>query len=74
LGGELFEGGDGFAAEAVELADGENDGAFEVIVQIAEGERHMAERQRRQTVRISEEDRRNAEHFAMLQRYVITNQ
>lgn len=42
--------------------------------QIAEGERHMAERQRRQTVRISEEDRRNAEHFAMLQRYVITNQ
>lgn len=40
---------------------------------INEGERHMAERQRRQVVRISEEDRRNAEHFAMLQRYVITN-
>ena len=39
----MFEGGDGFAAEAVELADGENDGAFEVIVQIAEGERGAAE-------------------------------
>ena len=39
----MFEGGDGFAAEAVELADGENDGAFEVIVQIAKGERRAAE-------------------------------
>ena len=39
----MFEGGDGFAAEAVELADGKNNGAFEVIVQIAKGERRAAE-------------------------------
>jgi len=41
---------------------------------IAEAERQMAQRQQRQTVRISEEDRRIAEHFQKMQKYVITNQ
>ena len=41
---------------------------------IAEGERHMAQRQTRQAVRISEEDKRITEHFQRMQRYVITNQ
>jgi hypothetical protein len=41
---------------------------------IAEGERQMAQRQQRQAVRISEEDRRITEHFQRMQRYVITNQ
>lgn len=40
---------------------------------IAEGERHMAQRQQQQAVRISDEDRRISEHFKMMQRYVITN-
>jgi len=39
----LFEGGDGFAAEAVELADRENDFALEIIVQFAEAKRGAAE-------------------------------
>ena len=43
LGGELFEGGDGFAAEAVEFADGKDHRAFEVVVQFAEGKRRAAE-------------------------------
>lgn len=41
---------------------------------IAEGERHMAQRQQRQAVRITEEDKRISEHFQKMQRYVITNQ
>ena len=41
---------------------------------IAEGERQMAQRQTRQSVRISEEDKRITEHFQRMQRYVITNQ
>lgn len=41
---------------------------------IAEGERMMAQRQQRQTVRITEEDRRITEHFQKMQKYVITNQ
>ena len=41
---------------------------------IAEGERQMAQRQQRQAVRISEEDRRITEHFQRMQRYEITNQ
>jgi cation diffusion facilitator CzcD-associated flavoprotein CzcO len=40
---------------------------------IAEGEKHMAQRQQQQAARISEEDRRISEHFKMMQRYVITN-
>lgn len=40
---------------------------------IAEGEKHMAQRQQRQTVRITEEDKRISEHFQKMQRYVITN-
>ena len=39
----MLEGGDGFAAEAVEFADGKNNGSFEVILQVAEGERRAAE-------------------------------
>ena len=42
--------------------------------QIQEGERRMAQRQAQQAVRISEEDRRISDHFAKMQRYVITNQ
>ena len=41
---------------------------------IAEGERQMAQRQQRQAVRISDEDRRISEHFHKLQKFVITNQ
>jgi curved DNA-binding protein CbpA len=41
--------------------------------QIHEGERRMAQRQAQQATRISEEDRRISEHFAKMQRYVITN-
>jgi hypothetical protein len=41
---------------------------------VQEGERYMAQRQAQQAVRISEEDRRISEHFAKMQRYVITNQ
>jgi curved DNA-binding protein CbpA len=41
---------------------------------VQEGERYMAQRQSQQAVRISEEDRRISEHFAKMQRYVITNQ
>jgi len=41
---------------------------------IAEGERHMAQRQARQATRIAEEDKRITEHFQKMQRYVITNQ
>jgi curved DNA-binding protein CbpA len=41
---------------------------------IQEGERFMAQRQSQQAVRISEEDRRISDHFAKMQRYVITNQ
>jgi curved DNA-binding protein CbpA len=41
---------------------------------VQEGERFMAQRQAQQAVRISEEDRRISEHFAKMQRYVITNQ
>ena len=41
--------------------------------QIQEGERRMAQRQAQQATRISEEDRRISEHFAKMQRYVITN-
>jgi hypothetical protein len=41
--------------------------------QIQEGERRMAQRQAQQASRISEEDRRISEHFAKMQRYVITN-
>ena len=40
---------------------------------ISEGEKHMAQRQQQQAVRISDEDRRITEHFKMMQRYVITN-
>jgi curved DNA-binding protein CbpA len=42
--------------------------------QIQEAERRMAQRQSQQAVRITEEDRRISEHFAKMQRYVITNQ
>jgi hypothetical protein len=42
--------------------------------QIQEAERRMAQRQAQQAVRITEEDRRISEHFAKMQRYVITNQ
>ena len=42
--------------------------------QIQESERRMAQRQSQQAVRITEEDRRISEHFAKMQRYVITNQ
>jgi hypothetical protein len=41
---------------------------------IAEGERLMNQRQQRQAVRITEEDRRITEHFQKMQKYVITNQ
>ena len=41
--------------------------------QIQEGERRMAQRQSQQAARISQEDRRISEHFAKMQRYVITN-
>lgn len=41
---------------------------------IAEGDREIAQRQQRQAVRITEEDRRIADHFQKMQRYVITNQ
>ena len=41
--------------------------------QIQESERRMAQRQSQQAVRITEEDRRISEHFAKMQRYVITN-
>ena len=41
--------------------------------QIHEGERRMAQRQAQQATRISEEDRHISEHFAKMQRYVITN-
>lgn len=41
---------------------------------VQEGERYMAQRQAQQAVRISEEDKRISEHFARMQRYVITNQ
>lgn len=40
---------------------------------IADGEKHMAQRQQQQASRISDEDRRITEHFKMMQRYVITN-
>jgi len=40
---------------------------------VAEGERRMAQRQAQQLNRISEEDKRISEHFAKMQRYVITN-
>jgi curved DNA-binding protein CbpA len=42
--------------------------------QIQQAERQMAQRQAQQAVRISEEDRRISDHFAKMQRYVITNQ
>ena len=42
--------------------------------QIQEAERQMAQRQAQQAVRITEEDRRISDHFAKMQRYVITNQ
>ena len=41
---------------------------------IVEGERLASQRMERQAIRISEEDRRISEHFAKMQRYVITNQ
>lgn len=41
--------------------------------QIQEGERRMAQRQAQQLTRIEAEDRRISEHFAKMQRYVITN-
>jgi curved DNA-binding protein CbpA len=41
---------------------------------VQEGERYMAQRQAQQAIRISEEDKRISEHFARMQRYVITNQ
>ena len=41
--------------------------------QIHEGERRMAQRQAQQLTRIEAEDRRISEHFAKMQRYVITN-
>ena len=44
------------------------------LEQIQEAERRMAQRQTQQAVRITEEDRRISEHFAKMQRYVITNQ
>jgi len=40
---------------------------------IQEGERFMAQKQAQQAHRISEEDKRISEHFAKMQRYVITN-
>ena len=40
---------------------------------VTEGERRMAQRQAQQLSRISEEDKRISEHFAKMQRYVITN-
>ena len=40
---------------------------------VTEGERRMAQRQAQQLNRISEEDKRISEHFAKMQRYVITN-
>jgi curved DNA-binding protein CbpA len=40
---------------------------------IQEGERRMAQRQAQQATRIEAEDRRISEHFAKMQRYVITN-
>jgi len=45
----------------------------EEMESVQEGERYMAQRQAQQAVRISEEDRRISEHFAKMQRYVITN-
>jgi curved DNA-binding protein CbpA len=41
--------------------------------QIQEGERRIAQRQAQQLTRIEAEDRRISEHFAKMQRYVITN-
>jgi len=40
---------------------------------IAEGERRMAEQQVQRATRVADEDRRISEHFAKLQRYVITD-
>jgi curved DNA-binding protein CbpA len=45
----------------------------EELESVQEGERYMAQRQAQQALRISEEDRRISEHFAKMQRYVITN-
>lgn len=45
----------------------------EEMESVQEGERYMAQRQAQQATRISEEDRRISEHFAKMQRYVITN-
>jgi hypothetical protein len=45
----------------------------EELESVQEGERYMAQRQAQQAARISEEDRRISEHFAKMQRYVITN-
>ena len=43
FGGALLESGDRFAAESVELADGEHHRALEVVDQFAEGKRRTAE-------------------------------
>jgi hypothetical protein len=40
---------------------------------IAEGERRMAQQQVQRATRVADEDRRISEHFAKLQRYVITD-
>jgi curved DNA-binding protein CbpA len=45
----------------------------EELESVQEGERYMAQRQAQQAVRISQEDKRISEHFAKMQRYVITN-
>ena len=39
---------------------------------VAEGERRMAQQQVQRALRVTEEDRRISEHFARMQRYVIT--
>ena len=43
FGGALLEGGDRFTAQPVELADGEDDVAFEMVAQSGEMERGAAE-------------------------------
>ena len=45
----------------------------EEMESVNEGERYMAQRQSQQALRIAEEDKRISEHFAKMQRYVITN-
>ena len=40
---------------------------------IAEGERRLAQQQLHRANRMAEEDKRISEHFARMQRYVITD-